>query len=135
MKQKQLHFNLNRPKEADRNYEKGGRSFYFFDFDDNILNLLTPIVLFHKDTKEEKLISTAELAEQGQLIGKSGPYADYEYNFDDSVGSYRFFRDSYDTTDLREKNFTKDIYHAIEKAAFKWKGPSWKYFHYATFLL
>jgi len=133
MKSQQLQFNLNRPQEADRNYEQGGRSFYFFDFDDNIINLLTPIVLFHKNTKDEKLISTHELAEHGQSIGISGIYADYKFDFDDSVGSYRFFRDSTTITDIKEKNFTKDIYQVINKPQFKWKGPSWKYFHYATF--
>ena len=45
-------------KEPDRNYRQGGRSFYFFDFDDNIAFLSTSLVLFHKQNGEELFLSS-----------------------------------------------------------------------------
>ena len=53
----QLELELERPLEADRNSHLGGKSFYFFDFDDNVAYLSTPIVVFHKDSGAEKFIS------------------------------------------------------------------------------
>ena len=35
-------------RELDRNFHKGGRSFYFFDLDDNVLHLPSELVLFKK---------------------------------------------------------------------------------------
>jgi hypothetical protein len=35
----QLSFEFDIPKEQDRNFHLGGRSFYFFDFDDNVVYL------------------------------------------------------------------------------------------------
>ncbi len=135
---KQLELGIRPLKEVDRNYEQGGRSFYFFDFDDNILNLLTPIVIFHKHTGEEKPISSKELAAEGPNIGESGLFKDYELLDCVKTGSFRNFRDfNLETKDriLRRKNqnFTRDIYDILQLPEHLWKGPSWNYFHYATF--
>jgi hypothetical protein len=48
-KKSQLELGETRKREPDRNLHRGGRSFYFFDFDDNIAFLTTPLILFHKD--------------------------------------------------------------------------------------
>ena len=61
---KQLGLNIAKPYEKDRNYHKGGRSFYFFDFDDNIAILGTPTYLFHKETGDELILSSGEFAQQ-----------------------------------------------------------------------
>ena len=53
VKPAQMELAIERSPEADRNRHLGGRSFYFFDFDDNVAFLSTPIILFHSQTKEE----------------------------------------------------------------------------------
>ncbi|HND85478.1 MAG TPA: hypothetical protein PLU50_06700, partial [Pseudobdellovibrionaceae bacterium] len=65
-------------REPDRNFQFGGRSFYFFDFDDNIAVLGTPLVLFHRDTRQELLVSSAEFAGIQSKIGREGIYREYE---------------------------------------------------------
>ncbi|MBI2519561.1 MAG: hypothetical protein HYV97_04065 [Bdellovibrio sp.] len=135
---KQLELGFRPLKEVDRNYDQGGRSFYFFDFDDNILNLLTPIVIFHKHNGEEKSISSRELAAEGANIGQSGPFKDYQLSDCVKTGSFRNFRDiDIDIQDRiqrrKNQNFTKDIYDILQLPEHVWKGPSWNYFHYAAF--
>ena len=56
----QLDLELGRTPEPDRNHEMGGRSFYFFDIDDNIFSLNTPIFIFNKDTSEEVPLGTGK---------------------------------------------------------------------------
>ena len=89
----QLELELERPMELDRNAHLGGKSFYFFDFDDNIVFLSTPIIIFHKDTGEELEISSSEYAKHHRTIGMPGPYQDYFANYVDDEGSFRNFRD------------------------------------------
>lgn len=137
-KQVQLEFNFLKEEELDRNYDKGGRSFYFFDFDDNIMNLLTQIVLFHKETKKEILISSHELASDGAFVGKSGRFKDYYFDYDDAVGSFRNFRDkkySWVQKNIlgKEETFVKDLKASLKRPFEEWKGPSWNYFYHATF--
>ena len=133
----QLELGLPRPEENDRNFEKEGRSFYFFDFDDNIMNLSTPIIIFHKDTNEEKLISSHELASEGSNIGKSGVFADYKFDYDDEKGSFRYFRDkniNFMQKMLGQKqSFVNDLLDALTNPEWVWKGPSWNFFYHATF--
>ncbi len=133
----QLELPLERPKESDRNHEQGGRSFYFFDIDDNIINLSTPIILFHKITHAEKLISSQELAEHGKDVGVRGPFIDYYYNYDDAVGSFRNFRDvgvsKLQRLFGKRERFEEDIRRVISMPESSWKAASWKYFYYATF--
>ena len=50
---KQLELPIPRVAEPDRNFKDGGRSFYFFDFDDNVAFLTTPLFLFEKSTGRE----------------------------------------------------------------------------------
>src|SRR5690348_14295475 len=89
----QLELGISRAHERDRNFHLGGRSFYFFDFDDNILFLQTTIIAFHKETGEEVALSSADWARLHQTIGHSGALKDYEIRFDDKTGSFRNFRD------------------------------------------
>lgn len=135
----QLEHELDHPplRADDRNLDKGGRSFYFFDFDDNILNLSTKIYIYEKDTGKEIEISSTVLAEEGPNIGKTGKYENYKFNYDDRVGSFRNFRD----IDLnyiqkiagKRQIFVKDVVEAIDSASSFWKGPSWDYFRYACY--
>ncbi|QDK36916.1 hypothetical protein [Bdellovibrio sp. NC01] len=133
----QLDLGINRQPEKDRNFHLGGRSFYFFDFDDNIAFLTTPLILFHKDTGAEVMISSGDFAQYHQSIGKSGPYADYTMDFNDETGTFRNFRDL-NLSDAEKLNgkkqiFVRDVAEALGFPDFQWKGPSWECFYHATF--
>lgn len=124
----QLPLGIQPQVEPDRNFHKGGRSFYFFDLDDNILHLDTPIYIFNKTTKKEKPVSTAEFAQINSLLGKSDPYLDYEVNFDHQVGSFRRFRDPLS----QPPYFFEDLKKLVHRPDYEWKGPSWHFFYYAV---
>jgi hypothetical protein len=133
----QLELELSRPLETDRNFELGGRSFYFFDFDDNVIFLSTPIVLFNKKTEEEIFLSSGEFARENKNIGQSGVYADYYMNFNDEHGSFRSFRDK-DYSFLekilgKKQSFIHDIEKALNEKDHMWKAPSWNCFYHASF--
>ena len=133
----QLELGETRLKEPDRNFNRGGRSFYFFDFDDNIAFLTTPLILFHKETKEEFNLTSGEWALHHLAIGKPGRFQDYEINFDDKQGTFRYFRDV--DHDILEKElnkkqpFIEDVLGALNTPDLQWKGPSWDCFYHATF--
>ncbi|HMN66919.1 MAG TPA: hypothetical protein PKC28_00110 [Bdellovibrionales bacterium] len=133
----QLELPLARVREPDRNLHKGGRSFYFFDFDDNVAFLTTPMFLFHRDTKSEIQISSREFARQSAFIGKSGPFADYELDHDPVVGSFRHFRDvnlSWLRKAMRHRQvFVQDLAASLGLPDIDWKGPSWNCFYHAVF--
>jgi hypothetical protein len=123
----QLGLGFHERTEPDRNYRQGGRSFYFFDLDDNILHLDTQIFFFHKHTKNERAVSSLEYARALPVLGKPGPWEDFEINPDPVKGSFRSFRDQ-----PGERTFETDLARALEKHEFDWKGPSWNFFYYAV---
>lgn len=133
----QLELGITRNPERDRNFHLGGRSFYFFDFDDNIAFLTTPLVLFHKQDRKELKISSGDYAQQHHLIGKSGIYKDYEVDFCDATGTFRNFRDCHidELAKLQghKQVFVQDVAEALGYPDFQWKGPSWECFYHATF--
>lgn len=133
----QLELKFFRPLEKDRNYHLGGRSFYFFDFDDNVAFLTTPIVLFHKYSEQEVFLSSGEFAQESKNIGKSGPYKDYFMNFNDESGSFRHFRDAnfnvLDRLAGKKQNFIEDIQEILNRPDSEWKAPSWSCFYHATY--
>lgn len=124
------------PIYKDRNFEKGGRSFYFFDFDDNVAYLTTPIVLFHKELKHELSLTSGMYAQHHHRIGKEGDYQDYHLIFDDEIGSFKYFRDrDHNLLDrlMRKKQiFVKDLAEALGRPEFEWKGPAWDTFFHAV---
>lgn len=133
----QLELGETRLKEPDRNYHRGGRSFYFFDFDDNIAYLSTPLILFHKTTSEELYLTSGEWAIHHATIGKAGPYSEYEIRFDDVTGTFRCFRDI-DISEVeklsgKKQLFVEDLLAALKLPDLQWKGPSWDCFYHATF--
>lgn len=133
----QLELGETRLREPDRNYNQGGRSFYFFDFDDNIAFLATSLVLFQKESGEELFLSSTEWALHHAHIGKTGPYSEYEIRYDDVTGSFRNFRDL-DLTELekldgKQQLFVQDVQAALNLPDLQWKGPSWNCFYHATF--
>ena len=133
----QLELGFEQKTEADRNLHLGGRSFYFFDFDDNVAFLTTPLILFHKETGLELKISSGDFAREHQHFGKSGLYKDYEIRWDDQTGTFRHFRD-HDNTELqrlglKHQIFLQDVADALGVPDLHWKGPSWSCFYHATF--
>lgn len=134
---RQLELELIREREKDRNHHLGGRSFYFFDFDDNVAFLSTPLYLFHSDTKAEIAISSGDFAQFHSSIGQSGAFKDYTVDYDDTVGTFRAFRD-HQISELEKMNgrkqiFVQDIAAALGFPDLAWKGPSWDCFYHATF--
>ncbi len=133
----QLELGINRAPENDRNYHLGGRSFYFFDFDDNIAFLTTPLILFHKKDRSEVYISSADFAKHHQVIGHSGIYENYEFDYCDSTGTFRNFRDknheALEKLEDKRQVFVRDVAEALGFPDFQWKGPSWECFYHAAF--
>ncbi|MFZ4404702.1 MAG: hypothetical protein ACOYOK_11425 [Pseudobdellovibrionaceae bacterium] len=133
----QLELGLERPQEKDRNHHLGGRSFYFFDFDDNIAYLSTPMILFHKTHRQELKISSGDFAQNHHDIGVKGIYADYVINWDPVAGSFRNYRDKHidelEALNGKKQVFIEDVLHALGVPEFQWKGPSWDCFYHAVF--
>ncbi|HEX4924221.1 MAG TPA: hypothetical protein VFV50_09045 [Bdellovibrionales bacterium] len=133
----QMELPIERKPEPDRNHAKGGRSFYFFDFDDNVAFLSTSIFLFEKGTGRELAVSTGEFAQWGRHVGKRGPFADFEVRYDDQTGSFRRFRDHSNEAIERflrsAQPFIEDLANALGTPDFHWKGPSWSCFYHASF--
>lgn len=134
----QMELEIRRQREPDRNFDRGGRSFYFFDFDDNVAFLSTPIFIFHKKTGRELSLSSGEFAEHSARIGKLGTYEDFQVNFDDEEnGSFRCFRDAdfglLERVLGRKQAFVQDLTAALGHPEFQWKGPSWSCFYHAVF--
>lgn len=133
----QLELGIKRTHEVDRNYDKGGRSFYFFDFDDNIAVLATPIIIFHKETGREIKLSSRDFGEQSGDIGRRGIYKDYLIKFDGPGNSFQHFRDR----DLsliekllgQQQIFVQDLLWALGMPDYHWQGPSWSCFYHAVF--
>jgi hypothetical protein len=134
---RQLEFPLARSPEPDRNFAHGGRSFYFFDFDENVAFLTTPMYLFHRATKMAVPISSREFVRQSSCIGKSGPFADYEIDLNPENGSFQHFRDKnftwLDQVLGRRQMFVQDLAAALGQPELQWKGPSWSCFYHAVF--
>jgi hypothetical protein len=134
---KQLELPIPRVVEPDRNFREGGRSFYFFDFDDNVAFLSTPLFLFDRHTGRELQISSREFAEQSQHIGKRGIYKDYVMKFEPDTGTFRRFRDkniSWLARLLGQRQvFVQDLAAALTGQEIEWKGPSWNCFFHAVF--
>jgi hypothetical protein len=133
----QLELGIQRETEPDRNSAKGGRSFYFFDFDDNVAFLTTSIFIYHKDKGTELKLSSREYAEHSAHIGKRGAYRDFRIDYDDDKGTFRAFRDR-DLGLLHRwlggrQTFIEDLAQALGYPEFHWQGPSWSCFKHAVF--
>jgi cytidine deaminase len=104
-------------------------SFYFFDFDDNIMFVETPILIRNKQTKKIEKVSTAEFARIRGEFGKPGQYEDLQV-FDET---YSHFRDI--AADKMKPNgvqyFIEDVTKAIAGKEEAWQRPAWPLFVHA----
>jgi hypothetical protein len=128
-----LELPLRRDRTPDRNAGHGGRSFYFFDFDDNLVHVDTPIYLFDRDSGAELALTTRRFAEVSTLVGKRGPFFRYEVRQDDETGSFRRFRDRARLEPDRRQPFLEDLARSLARPDHAWKGPSWPFFEHAVF--
>jgi len=122
-------------REKDRNFEHGGRSFYFFDFDDNIVHLETKIVLFHVKTGEEKEVSTTDYPKVHPMLGKTGSEWELFHAVESATdgGSYRNFRElSKDLLNGRQQPLVADMFASLQNPYRDWRGPSWNFFSHAV---
>lgn len=98
-----------------------------FDWDDNIFYMPTNVVLYNRESGEERAISTAEFATVRQHLGEeSTEWALYETRGGPGE-TFRYFRDS---TDGRNY-FREDIDKAVGSNDPSWIGPSWEAFLFA----
>lgn len=136
-KGQQLELEIETAAEFDRNHARGGRSFYFFDFDDNVAFLSTPAFVFHRETGRPLQMSSREFAEHSAHIGRRGPYQDYTIRYDDQHGTFRCFRDVnirwFEKVLGRRQPFIEDMARALGYPEFHWQGPSWSCFKHAVF--
>ena len=96
-----------------------------FDFDDNIVNMDTELVLFNKKDGTEQHIKTDEFAVIRDKLGKEGKWADFEVRGDSELhGSFRNFRDLNDPG-----VFERDLEEVMESPG--WRGPSFSAFQRA----
>jgi hypothetical protein len=120
-------------RERDRNFHLGGRSFYFFDFDDNVVHLHTKIVVFHKITGEEREVSTTDYPVVHPLLGKPGSEWEHFFAREHGESSYRNFREvPKEQLRGREQPLVVDMLSALQNPFQDWRGPSWAFFEKAV---
>jgi hypothetical protein len=104
----------------------GGLTHWNFDWDDNVMFMPTPIVLFKKGTDEKKVITTQEFASIRDSLGrKSTDWADWEIRTGEQDSFYRFRKAS------TGNYFLDDILQATKglgASSVAWQGPSWRAF-------
>jgi hypothetical protein len=128
-------------REPDRNFERGGRSFYFFDFDDNVVHLATQILIFPRTRVGEPAtctepigVSTHEFPEVVRELGKPGTrWENFELRYHDTEGSFRNFRElPPEIIGERDQPLVEDMIAALEHPHLEWRGPSWEFFKHAV---
>lgn len=120
---------ISRPVHPDRNAQQGGKSFYFFDLDENIFSIESAHYVFHKETQEMLEVPAKEFWQDFDNIGKKGFLKNYQVRLDDD-GSFRRFRD-FPHLSLDQQPFFEDLKKALSVG--DWMGPSWNQFHHAVY--
>ncbi len=99
---------------------------FAFDWDDNIFEMPTQIMLFDKKTGAEKGVSTEEFALIRSTIGKEGTsWSGFEFRPSPVDGSLRFFSDH---SPGGKGVFLKDVTTAMTTPGYHWQGPVWNDF-------
>ncbi len=99
---------------------------FSFDWDDNIFEMPTKIMLYDKSSNTEKGVSTEEFALIRSKVGKAGTeWANFEIRPSPQNGSLRYFGDY---SKEGAKQFSKDIELAMNTKGYHWQGPVWNDF-------
>jgi hypothetical protein len=106
-----------------------GTSFYFFDFDDNIMFLDTKVRVRNRLDGSIKEISTHAFAGIRTSLGGPGEWADYE-QFSETYINFRD-RDSGSMQPGEEQSLVTDVRAAISSDNNVWQAPSWPLLQYA----
>ncbi|PUB81658.1 MAG: hypothetical protein DBP02_17750 [gamma proteobacterium symbiont of Ctena orbiculata] len=116
-------------KGKDMVTEKKPLSFYFFDVDDNIVFLSTPIYVLNVETGKEKKVSTGEFARIHPFLEQPGRWEDFRVY----EKTFREFRDipAAELEDGQEQYFVRDIKKQISDRSNSWQAPSWNLFVHA----
>lgn len=97
---------------------------FTFDWDDNVFEMPTKILLFDRKTGREDGVTTEDYALIREQVGRAGTkYADHELRTDHKTGSLRHFGDLSEDGAAR---FQKDIEEAMRGP--HWQGPVWNDF-------
>jgi hypothetical protein len=104
----------------------GELTYWNFDWDDNVMFMPTPIVLYKKGSHETKTVSTQEFASIRDNLGRAkSEWKDWEVRTGKDDSFYRFRKAS------TGNYFLDDILQATKglgAAPQAWQGPSWKAF-------
>jgi hypothetical protein len=121
-------------REPDRNFEKGGRSFYFFDFDDNVVHLPTKIILFSKESGNTIEVSTQDYALiHPQLGHENSKWKDFEVKLSPPLSFQNFREKPKEALSPNEDQpLIQDMHEALRHPFLEWRGPSWGFFVYAV---
>ena len=98
------------------------KSFYIFDFDDNMIHTGSMTYLYHQTSGEEIGLTSSDFIKNRALVGNSGPYKDYR--IDPSEG--RSFKRFSDDSTKKHFPFFEDLKQAVLTPG--WQGPSWSRF-------
>ena len=81
------------PSQDNINYSVADRDlkYYIFDWDDNIMELDTKIVIFNEQTQQEEEVSTGDFADIQPKLGVGDGYENYTKDYADA---FRNFRDT-----------------------------------------
>lgn len=101
---------------------KLAKSFYIFDFDDNIIHTQSETFIYHKETGEEVTLSSSEYVKHRTKVGVEGQYKDFRV--DPSPG--KSFRQFSDPDDNSHSPFLEDLKRSLKSP--NWQGPSWERF-------
>lgn len=110
---------MNRVSEGPMEDAAQGKSFYFFDIDDNLLFLPTKLYLWNAETKAERAVSSGEYAAIQNLLGRPGLWQAWTVR----DKTFRDFRDVAGVASGKQQ-FLKDLSQAI-KSGPGWQGPAW----------
>jgi hypothetical protein len=102
------------------------KSFYIFDFDDNIMHTGSETYVYHKDSGEEVALSSLEYIKERLFVGRSGAFKDYVID----PTPHRSFRNFNDDPDRGHFPFIDDVKRALSTNS--WRGPSWDRFEKAV---
>lgn len=119
-----LHFRHDSEKEREgRQMDPNVKSFYFFDFDKNIMKVKVNFVITNTATGEDREMPASEYFSIKDALGQDGEWRDW--NDDDAL---RYYRDL-PGVPAAEQPFVKQIEAALDSGdGTHWQAPSWGIF-------